>query len=138
MLAVLSCLHQQHDLRLVLVAAAICLVSILTAFNLYARALRTDGALRYCWVGLAGFIAGSGVWATHFIAMLAYQPDLLIGYDLVGTVASLLISVAGLSIAFAIPAAWPRPAIFAPAGAVAGLGVGAMHFTGMTAVSMPA
>ncbi|HEV7384270.1 MAG TPA: MHYT domain-containing protein, partial [Phenylobacterium sp.] len=74
MFAVLTCIFVQHDLRLVAVAAAICVVASSTAFGFHARGLRADGALRWAWLALTGLVAGAGVWATHFMAMLAYQP----------------------------------------------------------------
>src|SRR6478735_10634794 len=39
--------------------------------------------------------AGCGTWATHFIAMLAYDPGIGAGYNLVVTILSLLISRVG-------------------------------------------
>ena len=29
---------------------------------------------RLVWLALTGISAGSGIWATHFVAMLAYDP----------------------------------------------------------------
>ena len=136
MFTVLTCLREAHDLRLVLIAAMICISSILTACSVYDRALRTADPFRPGWVTLAGLIAGCGVWATHFMGMLAYQPTLLIGYDLAGTALSLAVSVLAMILAFSLPTAIQGRAGFAAAGLVAGLGIGAMHFIGMAAMRM--
>ena len=36
---------------------------------------------RPAWLVAAGFVSGTGIWSTHFLAMLAYEPHLPIGYD---------------------------------------------------------
>ncbi|MFZ4605449.1 MAG: ATP-binding protein [Caulobacter sp.] len=137
MLSVLSCLQGQHDLRLVLIAAVICIASVLTAFSVYDRALRAAGPFRAGWVAVTGLIAGCGAWATHFMGMLAYQPQLLIGYDPVGTVLSLFAALASLTLAFSLPVAFSGRGAVLAGGVVAGLGVGVMHFLGMSAAIMP-
>ena len=74
MIRVLTCLTFEHDLRLVAVAGVICFFSSLSAITLFHRARAAKGRGRAAWVVAAGFAAGSGIWATHFIAMLAYDP----------------------------------------------------------------
>jgi len=134
MFTVLNCIHQQHDLRLVLVAALICCASVITAFAGYRRSLKVLGGFRIGWIGFAGLVGGAGVWATHFIAMLAYQPDLEIRYEPLATAASLLLSILAVATGFYVAVSRPTPIGRAVGGAVAGLGVGVMHFTGMAAV----
>ena len=104
MFAVLTCIFVQHDLRLVLVAAIICVVASGTAFGFHGRAIKASGGLRSAWLGLTGLVAGSGVWATHFMAMLAYQPSLQIGYELSLTAASWRLPLS----AWEAASPWPR------------------------------
>ncbi|MDF5939191.1 MHYT domain-containing protein [Pseudomonas aeruginosa] len=47
---------------------------------------------RWQWVG--AFCLGSGIWATHFVAMLAFHAPIALRYDLPITGLSLLIAVA--------------------------------------------
>src|SRR5262245_56318244 len=103
MFGVLSCVFEQHDLRLVLAAAVICATACAAAFGFHLRSERSSQATRWAWLGLTGLAAGSGVWATHFLAMLAYQPSLPIGYEPAGTAASLLIAIVGMGLGFALP-----------------------------------
>jgi diguanylate cyclase (GGDEF)-like protein len=89
--------------------------------------------VRAAWVLLTGLVAGCSIWATHFIAMLSYSTGLKAGFLPLGTLASLLI--AGVFMAGAFGAAAFARGV---AGKVAGgvltcLGVGAMHYTGMSA-----
>ncbi|MFL5297889.1 MAG: ATP-binding protein [Phenylobacterium sp.] len=134
MLSVLSCIVVQHDLRLVAVAALICIVASSTAFGFHARGLKSAGALRWAWLGLTGLVAGSGVWATHFLAMLAYQPSLRIGYDLPETAASLAAAVVGMGVGFSLPAWRRKPGMDLIGGALTGCSVAVMHYMGIDAI----
>ena len=134
MFAVLTCIFTQHDLRLVAVAAAICIVASCTAFGFHGRAVRASGGLQWAWLGLSSLVAGSGVWATHFIAMLAYQPTMKIAYDLPETALSLVVSVAGMALGFALPT-WRRGLQAGLiGGAVAGASIAVMHYVGIDAI----
>jgi signal transduction histidine kinase/NO-binding membrane sensor protein with MHYT domain len=132
--AVLTCILVQHDLRLVAVAAAICVVASSTAFGFHARGLRAGGALRWAWLALTGLVAGAGVWATHFMAMLAYQPTMKIGYDLAETTASFVVAVIGMGIGFSLPALRRDKGTNLVGGAMAGASVAVMHYTGIDAI----
>src|SRR3954469_25582290 len=98
MLRIYSCIVHDHDYRLVIVAGVICLLASLTAFSILAQA-RSGAGPRSAWLALAGFVSGTGIWSTHFIAMLAYQPEIPIAYDLTLTLlsvaAAILITGAG-------------------------------------------
>src|SRR5215472_12158563 len=94
MYRVLNCLATEHDWRLVLVAGVICFFSSLVAVNLFHRARANAQAMRLTWVLAAGLATGSGIWATHFIAMLAYDPGVGIGYDLWLTLFSWIVAAA--------------------------------------------
>jgi signal transduction histidine kinase/ActR/RegA family two-component response regulator len=131
--AVLTCIFVQHDLRLVLVAAVICVVAASTAFGFHGRASKASGDLRSAWLGLTGLVAGSGVWATHFMAMLAYQPSLQIGYELSLTAASLGAAVVGMGLGFAL-AAQPGRDKALIGGALTGCSVAVMHYMGIAAI----
>src|SRR5436305_1592262 len=94
MLRVLACVTEQHDLRLVVLAALICTFSVLTGFTLVGRAAEARGTRwRWTWLVAAATVIGSGVWSTHFVAELAYQPDLPISYDIVLTALSVVIAI---------------------------------------------
>jgi len=134
---VLSCLTEEHDLRLVVLAGLLCLIACYTAFGLIARAQQSRAPrARLLWTVTSATVAGFGVWATHFVAMLAFETGLPLGYDLGATATSVVIAVAMMAagIALATAAAEWRVA----GGVVVGLAIGAMHFVGMAAVRAPA
>jgi diguanylate cyclase (GGDEF)-like protein len=134
---VLTCLTSEHDWRLVVLAGAVCFLASIVAISLFHRAHATRGRVRVVWLALDAAAAGCGIWATHFIAMLAYEPGVATGYDIKLTFLSLIIAVvitgAGLSIALWGLFRW-APAL---GGAVVGTGVAAMHYTGMLALELP-
>ncbi len=133
MFKVLTCIAGQHDLRLVVVAGVVCLTASLTAFRLYSNARLRGPGERLPWLVFTAISAGSGVWATHFIAMLAYAPAIRSGYEPAGTIASLVLSIACAGLGFGVAAAARRWFWLTAAGTVIGLSVGLMHFTGMHA-----
>src|SRR6266852_5527663 len=102
MFRVLSCLGGEHDLRLVVLAGAICFLASVTGINLFRRAQATGGRTRGTWLGLAGAATGCGIWATHFIAMLAYDPGVAIAYDVGLTSLSLVAAVTVTSVGLAL------------------------------------
>jgi diguanylate cyclase (GGDEF)-like protein len=136
MYRVLSCLTEQHDYRLVTLSVLICAVAALAAFNIYSHVAVSGGVRRASLLLLTGACCASGIWATHFIAMIAYEGGFPIAYDPVATVASFLIAVVVTTLGFAIAAGgrtW-QPTI---GGAVIGGGIGLMHYTGMQALIIP-
>ncbi len=137
MFRVYTCLTVDHDWRLVGLAGIVCFLASAVAISLFHRARATTGLTRLVWLSLDAAAAGGGIWATHFIAMLAYDPGIGAGYDLVLTSLSLLIAVlmtgAGLGIALLGFGRWTAVL----GGAVVGGGIAAMHYTGMMALELP-
>jgi diguanylate cyclase (GGDEF)-like protein/PAS domain S-box-containing protein len=91
------------------------------------------GLVRAAWLLLTGLVSGSGVWATHFIAMVAYSPGLKTGYSPTGTLLSLMIAVLFMGTGFVVASAQRSRTNDMAGGLVLGMGVAAMHYTGMTA-----
>jgi signal transduction histidine kinase len=137
MLRVLGCITDQHDLRLVVLAALICVIGCYTAFSLKARTAESAGAWRTAWLCAAAFVTGSSVWSTHFVAELAFRPGLPIAYDIGFTALSVVVAVlvSGLGLRVALHQDDKHAAL---GGAIVGLGVAAMHYTGMAALRLPA
>jgi methyl-accepting chemotaxis protein len=137
MFRVLTCLTAEHDWRLVIVAGLICFLSSMVAINLFHRARATAHTVRLNWIMAAGIAAGSGIWATHFIAMLAYDPGIAMAFDLDLTALSLIAAAGITSLGLATAVYGPAPWGPATGGGIVGAGVAAMHYTGMSAVELP-
>ncbi len=135
MFRVFNGLTGQHNWRLVLAAALVCLCSSLVTVHLVRRAQATGGRTRALWIATAGAATGSGIWATHFVAMLAYEPGVPVAYAIVPTSLSLLIAIAvtALGLAVAIRGTpWAAPV----GGVIVAFGAAAMHYLGMRALDV--
>ncbi|MBR9899311.1 MAG: EAL domain-containing protein [Rhodospirillales bacterium] len=139
MYRIYDCLANQHDIVLVIIALLIGLAGIHTAFNMYARACIGRLRQKIAWLFLTGVVTGGSIWATHFIAMLSYDPVVPVGYEPVLTAVSLLIAIAATTVGFAIASVVGPNLLLSRivGGLVVGLGISAMHFTGMSAIRVP-
>ncbi|MBR1172083.1 bifunctional diguanylate cyclase/phosphodiesterase [Bradyrhizobium liaoningense] len=138
MYQVLYCLTDEHDWRLVALGGAVCLLASAAAISLFQRARATHGAGRLAWIALDAAVSGCGIWATHFIAMLAYGPGSAGAYNIPVTILSLMFAISLTFVGLSIAVASSRQVWIAVGGAIVGLGVAAMHYTGMAALEMPA
>ncbi|MBV9564662.1 MAG: EAL domain-containing protein [Bradyrhizobium sp.] len=138
MYRVLTCLRTEHDWRLVALAVVVCLLASAVAVNLFDRARASEGPARTIWISLDAVVSGCGIWAVHFIAMLAYDSDHAAGYDIPITISSLIFAVSTTGIGLGVALSDARQSFAALGGAIVGLGVAAMHYTGMAALELPA
>ncbi len=133
MLKVYNCVINAHDLRLVALAALICVLASFAAINLLRHARKSSGQMRGVWLTVSAVSTGFGIWATHFVAMLAFTPGIPSGYNIILTilslVAAILLTGAGLAVSL-IPNWRHGPWI---GGAIVAGGIAAMHYTGMAA-----
>ncbi|TIT72071.1 MAG: bifunctional diguanylate cyclase/phosphodiesterase, partial [Mesorhizobium sp.] len=81
MLTVYNCIVHEHDLRLVVLAALICGISSFSAVNLLRHVQQSTSRNRYAWLLIAATATGFGIWATHFIAMVAFTPGIPNAYN---------------------------------------------------------
>lgn len=130
-----TCLSTRHDVQLVILAGVICVVACVTAINLFARARERTGWRGLLFAALAATVFGAGVWATHFVAELAFTPGLPIAYNFDLTAASMFVAIGVAWLGTLIALQADRPIV---GGAIMGLAVGAMHYTGMAALQVPA
>ncbi len=137
MLQVYGCFVTQHDLRLVVLAAAVCAFASYTAVNLvhHVRASEDQASPHRFWLPVAAVASGFGIWATHFIAMLAFQPGLPSGYNVTLTLLSLVAAIVLTGVGLAIGVS-PTSHGRAIGGAVVGGGIATMHYTGMAAFEL--
>lgn len=131
--------HTGYDPTLVALSIAIAVFASYTALDLGDRVRGAGRAMRRAWVAAAALAMGGGIWAMHFVGMLAFEMGMPAAYDLGTTLASLLIAVGATGAAFAWVSrtgAGPRDVLVS--GPLMGLGVAGMHYTGMAAMRMPA
>ena len=138
MFSVIACIRDYHDWRLVGAAAVVCLVGSLATMLLLSRAQECDAGQRRVWIGASAFACGIGIWATHFIAMLAYDGGLPISYGLWLTSLSVVLAIAGSWGAILIASEGTSGYSFASGGVLMALAIAAMHLTGMQAIEAQA
>ncbi|AZO11334.1 GGDEF and EAL domain-containing protein [Mesorhizobium sp. M3A.F.Ca.ET.080.04.2.1] len=133
MLTVYNCIVLEHDLRLVALAALICGISSFSAVNLLRHVEQSTNRNRHAWLMIAAASTGFGIWATHFIAMIAFTPGIPNAYNAelsaLSLAAAIVLTAAGMWIATV------RGGIdhYLVGGAVLGVGIATMHYTGMAA-----
>ena len=144
----LQFLDPSHDRTLALVGTyhpALVTVSVLMAALAAYAALRLAGRItaaetgraKGLWVAAGATAMGVGIWAMHFIGMLAFRLPVAVGYDLAGTLVSVLPAiVTSVVVLYVSTREKIRPPQLLFAGMLMGLGIGTMHYTGMAAMRM--
>ena len=133
MLTVIGCFITENDPWLVALATIICTLAASATIALLKHAQRTAGGWRGGWVGIAALAGGSGIWATHFIGMLSCDPGIPVGYAVAPMLISLALGIVFSGIGLATAIFWTARAAPLAGGAIVGLGIAAMHYTGMAA-----
>ena len=125
-----------HDPSLVVLAAIVCLVSSYACVGLLRHAHRAEGGMRLTWTIVAALAVGFGIWATHFVAVLAFRPGFTLSYDIGLTAASLAVAIliCGAGIAMAIRGNGTTDHFLG--GAVVGVAISSMHYAGIAALVM--
>ncbi|WP_241023703.1 EAL domain-containing protein [Paraburkholderia sp. Ac-20340] len=130
---VLGCIVYKHNPWLVLVAVLICGTGSWVTARLVRRAFATRGMQRAGWQFLAATTAAVAIWCTHFVAMLGFEPGVPVSFDPVLTIVSLLIALGGSFLGIFVACSGMTRAAPAIGGALVGLSISLMHYTGMTA-----
>ena len=105
------------------------------------RSRASTGSSRVRWLLLAAVSIGiTGIWVMHFIAMLGFSiPGETITYNVPVTLLSMLLAVVFVLFGLLISGLGkPTFRTLLTGGVITGLGVAAMHYTGMAAMRMPA
>jgi diguanylate cyclase (GGDEF)-like protein/PAS domain S-box-containing protein len=133
MLKIYDCIATAHDLRLVALAAFICVLASVAAIRLLRYARKSSGRMRGVWLTVSAISTGFGIWATHFVAMLAFTPGIPSGYNIALTLLSLIVAIllTGMGLWVSLLPGWRHgPWV---GGAIVAGGIAAMHYMGMAA-----
>jgi signal transduction histidine kinase len=128
-------LDTRYDALLVVLSIVIAVLTSYAALSIAGRIRAADSDnKRRLWLLAGSLTMGGGVWAMHFIGMLALKLPIAVSYDLLITLLStapvILSSYVGLELI-------SRPKISKIAFfvcVVMGVGIGSMHFVGMAAI----
>src|SRR5271170_1956174 len=124
----------EHDARLVALASLICFFSCYTALTLIDRAGQPGKFANDPWLVAAAVVTGCGIWAVHFVSLLAFRPGLAIGYEggfaLLAAAIGVIVSGQGFALV-----ARGRPAL---GGLMVGLAITGMNYASMSSMRIAA
>ena len=128
-----------YDPTLVLVSLLISVLASWMALELSSRVyVRQGQASRWYWLAAGSLVMGTGIWAMHYVGMLAYRVDMRVTYHwptvLLSFMAAVLASASALYLVTRRTMTWLL-SLFG--GLIMGGGIGAMHYIGMAAMRMP-
>lgn len=136
MQSLFNCVVYQHDPILLVWAVLSLVIGSVVTMRLFTRAQDTNKQIQTLWLILAGMIGGGTIWSTHFVSMLAYKSDIILGYELTLTVSSLIIVICTTMLGFAIAIRKANTLRIVTGGAILGVGISLMHYTGMAAMKI--
>ncbi|MCQ8850132.1 PAS domain S-box protein [Alteromonas stellipolaris] len=131
-------LDGQYDFGSVALSLMIAIFASFMAFNVATQAATSTNKFRKYALLSAGSIAmGGGIWAMHFLGMLAFELCTAVSYNLGITIASALPGIASAWVALYL---MTKPTIsfteIVTGGVLVGSGIGTMHYSGMAAMEM--
>lgn len=127
-----------YDPAWVLVSVLLAILASYAALNSAARISSfEDSATRWTWTLISALTLGVGIWAMHFIGMLAFHLPCGIYYDPFITLISIIPGVLASGVALGI--SWNHRATHSSplfGSLLLGAGIGTMHYTGMAALRL--
>jgi NO-binding membrane sensor protein with MHYT domain len=106
-----------------------------TALDLGGRVAAVRGLARRVWLAAAAITMGGGIWSMHFVAMLAFIMPTPMSYDIGLTTLSLVVAMFVTGGGFYVISRHSGSLLrLVLSGIFMGLGIAAMHYTGMAAM----
>lgn len=130
-------LVNQYNQILVVISFIVAILASYTALNMAGRVSSSTGTPARIWLAGGGVAMGIGIWAMHFIGMLAMNTSMEMKYDLLITGLSMLIAiVSSLFALWLVTRRRLRMKRLIPGALILGGGIAAMHYTGMAALQV--
>ena len=125
----------QYDPVLVVFSVIAAMLSAYVALLVSERVGVADSRLaRRAWITVGGIAMGTGIWAMHFVGMLAFSLPCTTSYDPLITAFSMIPGVLASTMAIAlISRRTLNPLQLVSGGLLFGAGIGSMHYLGMAA-----
>ena len=123
--------------ELVVLSVLVAVIASYTALDLAGRVSESRGTNSWIWLLGGAFSMGTGVWAMHFIGMLAFHLPIPLAYDVSINVLSWFIAMAVSGVAlFVVRRPTMSGGYLSIGAALMGAGICVMHYTGMAAMRM--
>ena len=126
-----------YETPLVLISILVAIVASYSALSLAGRVTEATGRTRFVWTLCGAIAMGSGIWAMHFVGMLAFRLPIPVAFDTPITLVSLVLPIAASGLAlWQVSRANLGPVRLGVSALLMGVGINAMHYTGMAAMRM--
>ncbi len=127
-----------YSISLVALSYVVAVAASMSALDLAGHVRDATQRERRWWLIGGSITMGSGIWAMHFIGMLAYKMDHIVQYDLGITLASgmFAVIVSGLAL-YMVASHTLNFKWLSISGLLMGTGIASMHYLGMEAMIMP-
>ena len=91
---------------------------------------------RWAWTSAGAIVMGGGIWAMHFVGMLAFSLPCGVGYNPIGTILSIVPGTLASGVALSVIGRkeQPGPLRLLVGAVLMGVGIAAMHYSGMAAM----
>ncbi|WP_337017494.1 putative bifunctional diguanylate cyclase/phosphodiesterase [Leclercia sp. AS011] len=130
-------LVSQYDQLLVVISFVVAILASYTALNMAGRVVGSTGVAARVWLTGGGIAMGIGIWAMHFIGMLAMDISMRLNYNLLQTALSMFIAIgASLFALWLVSRDHLRRRRLFTGAVILGTGIVAMHYTGMAALQV--
>jgi len=130
-------LVSQYNQILVVISFVVAILAAYTALNMAGRVAGSQGIAARIWLAGGGVAMGIGIWAMHFIGMLAMDLAMSMSYDVAITALSMAIAIGSSMFAlWLVSGEQLRLRRLLPGAFVMGTGIVAMHYTGMAALEV--
>lgn len=124
-----------YDPLQVALSVVIAVASSYAALDLAGRVASTRGNVRATWLACGACSMGAGIWAMHFVGMLAFHLPVPIFYYWPTTIGALLIAIFAAAAALHLVSLKRMGVRYAViSGCILGCGVAALHYLGMDAM----
>lgn len=134
-----SVLVAHYDYRLVALSVIIAILASYAALDLAGRVTAAQGSSRFACLSGGAVAMGSGIWAMHYVGMLAYSLPVSVSYDWPTVLASFLAAAVAAAVSLFIASREEMGALaISVGGSVMGAAVASMHYIGMDAMRLPA
>jgi NO-binding membrane sensor protein with MHYT domain/signal transduction histidine kinase len=128
-----------YDFGLVSLSIVIAILASYSALDLAGRVTATLGKTRFGWLFGGAVSMGIGIWAMHFIGMLASCLPMPVSYNWLIVGLSILPAIGASGVAlFIVSQPQIRLTQMALGSTCMGLGIAAMHYSGMAAMQLSA
>ncbi len=124
-----------HEPYLVALSLLVASLASYTALDLSGHVGAARGYARRVWLVAAAITMGGGIWSMHFVGMLAFIMPIPMSYDIGLTTLSLVVAVFVTGGGFYVISRQSGSQLrLVLSGIFMGLGIAAMHYTGMAAM----